>query len=148
MLSTTHQKNDSGIIYCPPSDNDRGEFLETTQTNMEDHPDKFGFLFQKIIEVGEGSAVQESLTKFDHAIVKFGGQKEVYEVLETAMKPVNVYCKETNLCPFMIVASCAYKETITLSATNQMLRRDLSWMNNCTSNSQGKKRKHNSVLKR
>ena len=124
-----------GIIYCISSCNKRvlaidpwGEFLETTKVNMEAHPDKFGFLFQKITEVGEDSTLHESQTKFDHAIAKFG-QKQVFEVLDKSMEPVNVYCKETNLCPFMIVAS--YKETSALSAINYLLRRDLSWVNNC-----------------
>ena len=125
-----------GVIYCIPTSANQvlaidpwGEFLETTKANMEDRPETFGFLFQKITEVGEGSALRESQTNFDHAIVKFG-HKQVYEVLETSMKPVNDYCKETNLCPFMIVAS--YKETSTLSAINHLLRRDLSWVHNCT----------------
>ena len=147
------------VNYCIPTSANQvlaiypwGEFLETTKTNMKDHPDKFGFLFQKLNEVGKGSALRESQTNFDHAIIRFG-QKQVYEVLEKAMKPlVNDYCKETNLCPFMIVASCAYKETSTLSAINHLLRRDLSWVNNCTTCSSlegkmllNKKRKHNSV---
>ena len=46
-----------------------GEFLETTKANMEDHPEKFGFLFQKITRVGEGCALHESQTNFDQAIV-------------------------------------------------------------------------------
>ena len=76
------------------------------------------------------------------SVVKFG-QKQVHEVLEKSMKPVNVYCKEANLFPFMIVAS--YKETSTLSAINHLLRHDLSWVNNCTSslwqNTNGQKAK-------
>ena len=147
-----------GVIYCIPTSANQvlaidpwGEFLETTKANMEHHPETFGFLFQKITEVGEGSAIRESQTNFDHAIVKFG-HKQVYEVLETSMKPVNDYCKETNICPFMIVAPCADKETSTLSAINHLLRRDLSWVNNCTTCSSlesktltNKKRKCNSL---
>ena len=101
--------------------------------------------------MGEGSTLHEFQTNFDHAVVKFG-HKEVFEVLESSMKPVNDYCKETNLCPFMIVASCADKGTSTLSVINHLLRRDLSWVNNRTSSVEGKtltniKRKHNSLLK-
>ena len=147
-----------GVIYCFPKYADQvlaidpwGEFLETTKANMEDRPETFGFIFQKITEVREGSTLHESQTNFDHAIVKFG-YKEVYEVLETSMKPVDDYCKETNLCPFMIVASYAHKGTSTLSAINHLIRRDLSWVNNCTSSLESKtltnkKRKHNSLLK-
>ena len=145
-----------GVIYCFPSTASQvlaidpwGEFLETTKANMEARPDKFGFLFQKITEVGEGSTLHESQTNFDHAVIKFG-QKQVYEVLEISMKPVNDYCKESNLCPFMIVAS--YKETSTLSAINHLLRRDLSWVNKCATSlvlegkiPTDKKRKHNSI---
>ena len=45
------------------------------------------------------------------------------------MKPVHDYCKESNLCPFMIAAS--YKES-PVCAINHLLRRDLSWVNSCT----------------
>ena len=127
--------------------NPLGGFSETTKANMEAHPETFEFLFQKITNLGESSALHESQTNFDHAIVKFG-QKQVYEVLEKSMKPVNIYCKEANLFPFMIVAS--YKETSTLSAINHLLRHDLSWVSNCTSSLEGKiptdkKRKHSVV---
>ena len=140
-----------GVIYSIPTGAKQvlaidpwGEFSETTNSNMEDHPEKFGLLFH-INEVVGGSAL--SLTNFDHAVVKFG-QRKVFEVLEKAMKPVNVYCQEHNLCPFMIVAS--YKETSTLSVINHLLRRDLSWVDNCRCSLEGnallnKKRKHNSL---
>ena len=49
-----------------------------------------------------------SLTNFDLAVVKFG-HYTVFEILEKAMKPMNDYCKESNLSPFMIAAS--YKES-------------------------------------
>ena len=131
-----------GVIYCIPAGANRvlaidpwGEFSETTNANMEAHPETFGFLFQKITNLGESSALHESKTNVDHAIVKFG-QKQVNEVLEKSMKPVNVYCKEANLFPFMIVAS--YKETSASSAINHLLRRDLSWVSNCTSSLEGK----------
>ena len=130
------------VIYCIPFSADQvlaidpwGEFFETTKANMEAHPETFGFIFQNINEMGEGSTLHESQTNFDHAVVKFG-YKQVYEVLETSMKPVDDYCKETNLCPFMIVAS--YKGTSTLSTIHHLLRRDLSWVNNCTSSLEGK----------
>ena len=123
-----------GVIFCIPTNANQvlaigdpwGDFVETTKANMEAHPETFGSLFQ-IIEVEGGYAISQ--TNFDHAVIKFG-QKQVCEALETCMKPVNDYCKETNLCPFMIVAS--YKETSTLSAINHLPRRDLSWVNNCT----------------
>ena len=41
------------------------------------------------------------------------------------MKPANDYCKESNLCPFMIEAS--YKDSA-LCAIHYLLRRDLSWV--------------------
>ena len=101
------------------------EILETTKANMEDHPDKFGRLFQTI-EADEDSI--PSLTTFDIAVVKFG-HTTVFEVLEKAMKPLNDYCKESNLCPFMIAAS--YKES-PACVINHLLRGDLSWVNSCT----------------
>ena len=141
-----------GVIYCIPAGANRvltidpwDEFSETTNANMEAHPETFGFLFQKITNLGESSALHESQTNFDHAIVKFG-QKQVHEALEKSMKSVNVYCKEANLFPFMIVA--LYKETsAALSAINHLLRRDMTWMSHCTSSLEGKiptdkKRKH------
>ena len=39
---------------------------------------------------------------------------------------MNDYCKEPNLCPFMIAAS--YKES-PVCAINHLPRRDLSWVN-------------------
>ena len=123
-----------GVIYCIPHDENQilaidpmGEFLETTKAYMEDRPEEFGSLFQTPDASGGGS-VLSSQTNFDHAVIKFG-QKKVFEVLEKAMKPVNKYCKENNLCPFMIVAS--NKES-TLCAINYLLRRDPSWVNTCS----------------
>ena len=120
-----------GIIYCVQSDAERilaidpiGEFLATTKANMQDHPEQFGSLFQTI-EADEDSTQHVSLTNFDLAVVKFGHDK-VFEVLEKAMKPMNDYCKESNLCPFIIAASC--KES-TVCAIYHLLRRDLSWIN-------------------
>ena len=122
-----------GVIYCIPTLANQvlaidpiGEFLATTKANMQDHPEKFGCLFQTI-EVDEDSV--PSLANFDLAVVKFG-QNTVFEVLEKAMKPVNDYCKESNLCPFMIAAS--YKES-PVCVINHLLRRDLSWVNDCIS---------------
>ena len=43
------------------------------------------------------------------------------------MEPVNDYCKEFNLRPFMIAAS--YKES-PVCAINHLLRRDISWVKN------------------
>ena len=124
-----------GVIYCIPQDENQilaidplGEFLETTKADMEDRPEEFGSLFQIIPGASGGDSVLSSQTNFDHAVIKFG-QKKVFEVLEKAMKPVNKYCKENNLCPFMIVAS--NKES-TLCAINYMLRRDPSWVNTCS----------------
>ena len=124
-----------GVIYCNPycanqilTIDPLGNVLETTKVDMEDRPEEFGSLFQIIPGASGGDSVLSSQTNFDHAVIKFG-QKKVFEVLEKAMKPVNKYCKENNLCPFMIVAS--NKES-TLCAINYMLRRDPSWVNTCS----------------
>ena len=115
-----------GVVYCIPSNANRvlaidpiGEFLATTKTVIQDHPKEFGYLFQTI---------EAEVTNFDLAVVKFG-QNVVFDALEKSMKPVNDYCKESNLCPFMIAAS--YKES-PVCVINHLLRRDLSWMNSCT----------------
>ena len=95
---------------------------------MQEHPEEFGSFFQRTIEADEDSGVHAtSLTNFDIAVIKFG-QNKVFEVLEKHMTPINDYCKESNLCPFMLVAS--QKESA-LCAIHHLLRRDLSWVNEC-----------------
>ena len=66
------------------------------------------------------------------------------------MKPVNDYCKESNLYPFMIAAD--EESWSPLYAIYYLLRRDLSWVkvNNHFSSLEGKalmnaKRKFNSL---
>ena len=58
----------------------------------------------------------------DHAVLKFG-QEKVIQVLDIHMKPVNDFCRRSNLCPFLIVAS--YKES-SVSAIYHFLCQDLS----------------------
>ena len=122
-----------GIMCCSPSIAKRilaidpiGELLATTKASMQGHPEKFGSLFQKI-EANDDSTPHASLTNFDLAFVKFGYSK-VIEILEKCIKPVNDFYIESNLCPFMIAAS--YKES-RVGVINHLLRRDLSWVNNC-----------------
>ena len=153
-----------------------GEFEGTTETNMQECPEEFGSLFQTIeadsddsdydpngdededddsvlseeskslsqpIEVDEDSI--PSLTNFDLAVIKFG-QKQVFEILEKYMKPIYDYCQNSNLCPFMLVAS---QKDSALCAIHHLLRRDLSWVNECIEVSlegksmNDKKRKYN-----
>ena len=123
-----------GVIYCIPSNYNQvlaidplGEFLETTKANMEDHPDKFGRLFQTI-EADEDSVPRVSLTNFNHAVIKFG-QDKVFEAMEKYMQPINDFCTKSNLFPFLIAASC---EQSTVCAINHLLRQDLSWLNSCS----------------
>jgi len=122
-----------GVIYYFPTDANRilaidpiGELLALTKANMQGHPEEFGSLFQKI-EANEDSPSHASLTNFDLAVVKFGYSK-VFEILEKCFEPVNDFCIESNLCPFMIAAS--YKES-RVCVINHLLCRDLSWVNNC-----------------
>ena len=61
----------------------------------------------------------------NHAVAKFGREK-VIEVLDEHMTPVNDFCKRSNLCPFMIVAS--YEES-SVSEIYHFLRQDRSWVN-------------------
>ena len=129
-----------GVIYCIPPTSNRvlaidplGEFIKTTRAHMENHPEKFGILFQTI-EADEDSVQDVSLTNFDHAVIKFG-QNKVFEALEKSMKPINDFCKNTNLFPFMIASSC--KDSI-LDAIYHLLHRDLSWVNSYISSSEGK----------
>ena len=69
------------------------------------------------------------LTNFHIAVFKFGHNK-VFEVLKKHLTPINNYCEESNLYPFMLVASQKESE---LYAIHQLLRRDLSWVNKCIS---------------
>ena len=119
-----------GVIYCIPLSANQvlaidpwGEFLETTKAHMEDHPEKFGLLFQTI--EADVSVPRVSLSNFDHAVVKFG-QNEVFEAMEKSMKPINAFCKKYNLFPFLIAASC--KES-NLDAIHHLLRHNPSWVN-------------------
>ena len=66
---------------------------------------------------------------FDHAVAKFG-QEKVIETLFKHITPVNDFCKRSNLCPFMIVAS--NKES-SVNAIYHFLCRDLSWVNGIVS---------------
>ena len=106
-----------GIIYCISNDAKQvlaidafREFLETTKTHMEDHPEKFGRLFQTVVvEVADensglpGHRVSPTYTHFSHAVDKFGENK-VFEVMEKSMKPINDFCMKSNgLCPFIII---------------------------------------------
>ena len=131
-----------GVIYCIPYNANRvlsidplGEFLATTKANMQEYPEECGSLFQTI--EADGDSLENailSLTNFDLAVVKFG-QSTVFEVLEKAMKPVNDYYKESNLCPFMIAAS--YKNS-PVCVINHFLLSDLSWVNSYISSLEGK----------
>ena len=122
-----------GVIYYIPSNANQvlaidpiGEFLAITKSNMQDHPEECGCLFQTI-EADEDSVLY--FTNFDLA-VKFG-HYTVFEVLKQAMKPVNDYCKESNLYPFIIAASYKDKES-PVCVINHLLCRDLSWVNSST----------------
>ena len=69
-----------------------GEFDGETETNMQEHPEEFGSLFQRTIEADEDSVVP-SLTNFGIAVIKFGQNKEFEVVLEKDLTPINDYCK-------------------------------------------------------
>ena len=151
------------------------ELSVAVKNKIEEYPQKFGFLFQKTFEEEEDEEGDDDdeeedededeeedddeeededesrspfPTNFDHAVIKFG-QEKVLEVLDEHMEPVQVFCKGSNLCSFMIVASS--KES-TVSAIHHFLRPDLSWVA-CIRALQAdnvqvlteKKRKHNSI---
>ena len=131
-----------GVIYCIPDNHHHvlaidpiEELFEITKAIIHEHPEEFGSLFQTI-EVDGDSLL--SLTNFDLAVIKFGPSK-VFEALEKSMKPINDFCNESNLCPFMIAAS--YKES-RVCVINHLLRRDLSWVNNCISSWKGNEPKN------
>ena len=137
-----------GVVYCIPcrakqvlAIDPLGEFSVETKTNVEEHPEAFGSLFHTI-EAEENSVL--SFTNFDHAVIKFG-QSKVFEALEKSMKPINDFCRESNLCPFMIAAY--YKES-TVCAINNLLRRDLSWVNSWISSFERNtpKKKKNKII--
>ena len=88
---------------------------------MQNYAEEFGSLFQTIEQADEDYLLHVSPTNFDHAVVKFGHCK-VFEIVEKTMKPVNDYCQESNLSPFMLAAS--YGES-RVCVINHLLR-DLS----------------------
>ena len=94
-----HPNPTGSVLFC------RQTFFEihhNKDKNLQEHPEEFGSLFQTI-KADEDSVL--SLTNyFDLAVVKFV-QNKVMEVMEKSMKTMNDFCKESNLCPFMIVAS-------------------------------------------
>ena len=121
----------NGVIYCFPYPANRiltidpfNELSMAVKNKIEEHPQEFGFLFQTTREDEDEESPSPFQTHFDHAVIKFG-QEKVLEVLEKHMQPVNDFCKGSNLCPFMIVASS--KES-TVSAIHHFLRCDLSWV--------------------
>ena len=161
-------------------------WFEIVKNNIEEHPQKFGFLFERPeqrefstlshqTKIGPNAAPRKCTTRykavvkfvqqikvfekcmkpplyhvyqtnFDHAVLKFGHNK-VFEVLDKSMNPTNAFCTESNLYLFMIAA--AYKES-TVCVVNHLLRRDLSWVNECMKSLEAevlnnKKRKHNSL---
>ena len=95
------------------------------RNNMQAHPDEIGFLFQTI-EADEDFVALSLKTNFNHAVAKFG-QDKVLEVMEKKfMKPINDFCKKSNLLPFMIAAS--YEESIVCAIYHLLRGPDLSWM--------------------
>ena len=66
-----------------------------------------------------------SRINLDHAVVKFGKKKAI-EALEKHMQPMNDYCKRSNLCLFMIVAS--YKESSVCTIYHFLCQDISSWV--------------------
>ena len=67
--------NLDGIIYCISSSDEQvlsidplGEFEVATKTNMEEHPEELGFLFQ----INYTADTASNRTYFDCAVTKFG----------------------------------------------------------------------------
>ena len=108
-----------GVIYYMPGAvkqvlaiDPLGEFSLATKTNMEENPEKFGFLFQINAENNNTETNTDTdtdtlanRTNFDCAVTKFGMQK-VVEIVQEHMPPSNEVC---GLYPFMLAAS--YKES-------------------------------------
>ena len=121
-----------GSIYCIPSRrlnhilciDPLKEFSTTVKNDMEENPKEFGCLFHVSEDLDKrGSSPLK--TNFDHAVMKFG-QNKVFDVLDKHLESLEKVCIESNLYPFMIVASSKYS---TLCAILHFLRRDLSWVN-------------------
>ena len=124
-----------GVVYCIPSI-DEGrilsidpwrEFCMTVKNNLEKHPQNFGFLFERPGHTGTKPSLHHvcKMMNFDRSVVKFGREK-VIEGLDKYMTPVNDFCRRSNLCPFMIVASCKESSVCTIY---HFLCQDLSWVN-------------------
>ena len=110
-----------GVIYYIPGAvtqvlaiDPLGEFSLATKANMEEHPEKFGFLFQLNAKSNNtdtdtntdvDAVTLSNRTNFDCAVTKFGMQK-VLEIVQEHMPPSNKVC---GLYPFMLAAS--YKDS-------------------------------------
>ena len=159
-----------GVIYCVPYNAERilsidpwKEFTMTVKNNIEEHPQNFGFLFERpncfntitkfVQKIGFKKVFKKHAKpplhrvckiNFDHAVVKFG-QEKVIQVLDKNMKPVNDFCRRSNLCPFMIVAS--YKES-SVSSIYHFLCQDLSWVNGIGNAADKKRNKYKILLRK
>ena len=132
-LSQTIEGDEDSVYTSDDNENEDEDLDEDYESVLSE---ELGSTFQNI--EGDVDSVIPS-TNFDLAVAKFG-QNKVFEVLEKAMKPMNDYCKESNLCPFMIAAS---HKDIPVCAINHLLRRDLSWVNSCIGGFEGNTTKNN-----
>ena len=92
------------VIYCFPDNAEMilsvdpwKEYISSLKSNMKDHPEQLGCLFQP-------SDDMPNKTNFDRAVTKFG-RKKVMEVLEACMLPADRLCAVSHLHPFVIAAS-------------------------------------------
>ena len=83
---------------------------------------------QRNSEADEETVLRVSLKTINHAVAKFGENK-VFEIMKECMKPIDDFCKEPSLFPFLIAASC---EKSTVGVIHLLLCRDLSWVNSCS----------------
>ena len=93
---------------------------------------------QRNSKADEETVLRVSLKTINHAVAKFGENK-VFEIMKECMKPIDDFCKEPSLFPFLIAASC---EESTMGPIYHLLRRNLSWVNTSVSSLEGKAQKN------
>lgn len=133
----------NGSIYCLPYDgfhvlsiDPLKEFTWMLYDNKEEHPGKFGFLFERksiaktIFHPTRGlritpkkqTIILQGSTMFESAVTKFGRARTFEVMAKCGMSPTDI-CTITNLYPFLMAAS---NPGHSVSVIYEFLRRDPS----------------------
>ena len=139
-------ESDGSCIYCLPAFSDQiliidpaQEFRSRLKNDMEEHPEKLGFLFEANVTNtntntntdGDNNVARQgnkkTLTRYQRAILNHGVHRTMQVIEECAFEYLrfNEPCSKNNLYPFMVAAS--YQNS-PLSVIYLLLRRHPSVM--------------------